>query len=147
MAARRRQPGPTPVRRARNEPPTVTVHVPMRFRRRGGRKTIAIDGPQPSTGGGSKVDTKPDPVLAALSRAFYWRKLIDRGTYASVAEIASAERVSTSYVSRILRLTLLKPETILAVCEERETRFGESASRQNLGKQLSIVWVQQTGRR
>ena len=119
IAPRPRQPVTNSNRRETDKPPTVTVHVPMRFRRRGGRKTIAIDGPQPSTSRGSKLDTRPDPVLAALSRAFYWRKLIDSGVHASLAEIARAEGINDSYASRILRLTLLAPEIVEAILNDQ----------------------------
>ena len=53
--------------------------------------------------------TKPQPdgvLVKALARAWRWQKLLDRGVYNSVTEIAEAERISKSYVSRILRLAL-----------------------------------------
>ena len=39
----------------------------------------------------------------------------DDGVYASVTEIAEAERIGKSYVSRILRLALLAPEIVDAI--------------------------------
>ena len=42
---------------------------------------------------------QPDGVLVkALARAWRWQKLLDRGVYSSVTEIAEAERISKSYV-------------------------------------------------
>ena len=38
--------------------------------------------------------------------------MLDEARFASVRELADAERVSLSYVSRILRLTLLAPEIV-----------------------------------
>jgi hypothetical protein len=55
--------------------------------------------------------------VKALARAWRWQRLLDKGAYASVSEIAEAERISKNYVSRVLRLALLAPdivETILA---------------------------------
>jgi hypothetical protein len=43
------------------------------------------------------------------------QKLQGRGVYASVAEIAEAEKINRSYVSRILRLTLLTPNIVEAI--------------------------------
>ena len=59
---------------------------------------------------------QPDGVLVkALARAWRWQKLLDRGAYSSVTEIAEAERISKSYVSRILRLALLAPDIVEAI--------------------------------
>ena len=55
--------------------------------------------------------------VKALARAFRWRKLLETGTYGTIEELAAAEKINSSYVSRILRLTLLAPaivEQILA---------------------------------
>ena len=41
-----------------------------------------------------------------------WQKLLDKGVYGSVTEIAEAEKISKSYVSRILRLALLAPDLV-----------------------------------
>ena len=41
--------------------------------------------------------------------------MLGRGVYASVTEIAEAERISKSYVSRILRLALLAPDIVEAI--------------------------------
>jgi hypothetical protein len=56
---------------------------------------------------------QPDGVLVkALARAWRWQKLLDSGVYSSVTEIAQAEKISKSYVSRILRLALLAPDIV-----------------------------------
>ena len=62
--------------------------------------------------------TKPQPdgvLVKALARAWRWQKLLDRGVYSSVTEIAEAEKISKSYVSRILRLALLAPDIVEAI--------------------------------
>src|SRR3954453_18002420 len=85
----------------------------MRLGRQRGRKRIlAPDGSEltPST------KPQPDGVLVkALARAWRWQKLLDKGVYGSVTEIAEAERISKSYVSRILRLALLAPDLVEAI--------------------------------
>jgi hypothetical protein len=59
---------------------------------------------------------QPDGVLfKALARAWRWQTLLDRGLYGSVTEIAEAEKISKSYVSRILRLALLAPDLVEAI--------------------------------
>ena len=54
---------------------------------------------------------RPDGALVkALARAWRWRRLLDEGQFASVRELAEAERIGLSYISRVLRLTLLAPD-------------------------------------
>ena len=85
----------------------------MRLGRQRGRKRIlAPDGSELTP----PTRPQPDGVLVkALARAWRWQKLLDRGVYASVTEIAEAEKISKSYVSRILRLALLAPDIVEAI--------------------------------
>ncbi|HEX6011439.1 MAG TPA: hypothetical protein VFY87_06460, partial [Geminicoccaceae bacterium] len=53
--------------------------------------------------------------VKALARAWWWQKQLDRGVYSSATEIAEAEWISKSYVSRILRLALLAPDSVEAI--------------------------------
>ena len=59
---------------------------------------------------------QPDGMLVkGLARGPRWQQLLDRGFYSSVTEIAEAEKISKSYVSRILRLALLAPDLVEAI--------------------------------
>ena len=76
-----------------------------------GQRILAPDG------GELTPPTKPQPdgvLVKALARGWRWQKLLDRGVYSSVTEIAEAEKISKSYVSRILRLALLAPDLVEA---------------------------------
>jgi len=89
---------------------TLVVRIPMRFQRRGGRKRIvALDG-------AAIVPTiKPQPdgtLVKALARAHRWQGMLDEGRYGSVGEMSEAEGINRSYVSRILRLTVLAPDVV-----------------------------------
>ncbi|HEX6014392.1 MAG TPA: hypothetical protein VFY87_21870 [Geminicoccaceae bacterium] len=92
---------------------TLVVRLPMRLGKQRGRKRIlAPDGSELTP------PTKPQPdgvLIKALARAWRWQRLLDRGVYRSVTEIAEAERISKSYVSRILRLALLAPDIVEAI--------------------------------
>jgi hypothetical protein len=71
-------------------------------------------------GGELPPPTKPQPdgvLFKALARAWRWQRLLDRGLYRSITEIAEAEKISTNYVSRILRLALLASDTIEAILD------------------------------
>jgi hypothetical protein len=88
----------------------LVVRIPMRFQRRGGRKRIvAADGSEiaPTT------KAQPDGTLVkALARAHYWQRMLETGKYGTLAELADSERISRSYVARVLRLTLLAPDIV-----------------------------------
>jgi hypothetical protein len=96
---------------------TLVVRIPMRFQRRGGRKRIV------APDGSDIVPTskpRPDSTLVkALVRAWRWQRMLDEGWFASVRELAEAERVSLSYLSRILRLTLLAPDIAERILDGR----------------------------
>ncbi|MGE0252969.1 MAG: hypothetical protein AB7N54_00110 [Alphaproteobacteria bacterium] len=89
----------------------------MTLRRRGGRKVVvAPDGaawrpPQP------RVD---NTMVKAFARAHRWKRLIESGRYASVTELAKAEKINQSYLCRVLRLTLLAPEIVEAILDGRQ---------------------------
>ena len=95
---------------------TITVHIPLTFRKRGGRKRVVTpDGaewaPRP------RVD---NAMVKALARAFRWRKMLDEGAYGTLEDLARTKRVNATYVSRILRLTLLAPEIVEAIMDGRQ---------------------------
>ncbi len=54
-------------------------------------------------------------LLKALARRFRWRKPLETGDFATIEEIAEAENINPSYVSRVLRMTLLAPEIVEAI--------------------------------
>ena len=105
---------------------TITVHIPLTFRRRGGRKrVITSDGaewaPRP------RVD---NAMVKALARAFRWRKWLDTGVHATIEDLARTKGVHDSYVSRVLRLTLLATDRVETILD----------GRQPAGLQLKVLW-------
>ena len=120
----------TPKHRA---PSTFTVHVPLRFTVRGGRKTIIGEIPHVSP------KTRFDDSLAkALARAYRWKQKLEDGTYATVDELAKAERINESYVTRILRLNLLAPDIVAAALNGRT-----QLTVQKLSEPISPIWTDQ----
>ena len=92
---------------------TVTVTVPFAIRKRGGRTlVITPDGATSAPAPRIRVDST---LLKALARGFRWRKLLETGHFATIEEIAKAENINPSYVSRLLRMTLLAPDIVEAI--------------------------------
>ena len=95
----------------------LTVRVPLAVRKpRGGRKLmVAPDGMAPR--GASAADTA---LVKAVARAFRWRRMLESGRFATINELAAAEKINSSYVSRLLRLTLLAPDIVEAILDGRQ---------------------------
>ena len=97
---------------------TVTVTVPFAIRKRGGRTlVITPDGVTSAPVPRTRVDSA---LLKALARGFRWRKLLETGHFATIEEIAEAENINPSYVSRVLRMTLLAPEIVEGILAGRQ---------------------------
>jgi hypothetical protein len=58
--------------------------------------------------------------IKALARGFRLRKLLETGDITTIAEIAEAENTNPSYVSWVLRMTLLAPEIVEAILAGRQ---------------------------
>ena len=96
---------------------TLTVRIPIVFKKHGGRKTVI----SPDGGTWERQPPLVDSTLVrALARAFRWQRLLDAGKHATFDDLAKAEGVSQSHVSRILRLTLLSPDLVEAILAGRE---------------------------
>lgn len=117
---------------------TVTVHIPFKIRKRGGRKLVLTpDGSPSCVPQRARVD---NTVVKALARAFRWRKQLESGVHASVEEIAAAEAINPSYVSRVLRLSLLAPNLVEQILNGGQSN---SLSLARLMVQFPATWVEQ----
>ena len=100
-----------------SEAASITVRVPLAIRRRPGRKTVVTP---VRDGSEAALLTRADPALVkALARAFRYQRLLDQGHYASISEMAAAERIERGYLGSLLRLTLLAPDVVEAVLDGR----------------------------
>jgi len=102
------------VTRATPIPETVTLHVPFRVVKRGGRKEMRLpDGVRP--------DRKADNTLVkALARAFRWKRMLESGEFSSISELAEKEGIAFTYMARLMRLSLLSPTIVDAIMDGRQ---------------------------
>jgi hypothetical protein len=99
---------------------TITVHIPIACKRRGGRKVIIG-----ADGGAAWARARPRPdeaLIRALARAHRWKRLLDERKYRSAVELAEAEGVTRSFVNRLLRLTLLAPDIVETILDGRQPK-------------------------
>ena len=116
----------------------VSIRVPMTFRRRGGRKLIIS--PDGTVGAPTETVVIENPLIRALAQAFRWRTLFENGTYGSLDEIAKKEKLAESYISRTLRLTLLAPNIIEMILDDRQP---DSLTLRKLANAFPLEWVEQ----
>ena len=116
---------------------TAVVSISVSFLQRGGRKQILSPAGATPWSPAPRVDSA---LVKAVVRAHRWRQMIESGKYTSSAELAKAEKVNNSYLSRILRLTLLAPDIIEAILTGRQP---STLQLDDLLKLLPAAWERQ----
>jgi hypothetical protein len=113
---------------------TVTLHIPFRLVKRGGRKEMHLpDGiPHPLP--------KDSTLVKALARAFRWKQMLESGEFATIAELAEREGIASSYMTRVLRLTLLAPDIVEAILDGKQ---GPEVTLARVLEPLPVVWTDQ----
>ena len=84
-------------------PETVTLHVPFRVVKRGGRKEMQLPA------GVSQTPKTDSTLVKALARAFRWKRMLESGEFATIGELAEREGIAFTYMARVLRLRCLRP--------------------------------------
>ena len=118
----------------------VTVRIPMRFERRGGRKLII------APDGGAPAPVKPErdeTFLRALVKAHRWRRRIESGKARSITDLAAQERVTDAYVCRLLPLTCLAPQIVEEILDGRMPKTLKLVA---LLRGVPIAWEEQLRR-
>ncbi|EPX84289.1 hypothetical protein ruthe_02503 [Rubellimicrobium thermophilum DSM 16684] len=95
-------------------PETMTLHVPFRIVKRGGRKEMQL--PE----GAAHSPRTDNTLVKALARAFRWKRMLESGEFATIAELAEREGIAPSYMTRVLRLTLLAPDIVEAILDGKQ---------------------------
>jgi hypothetical protein len=117
---------------------TISVHIPITLRHQGGRKQVVTPADAaPWIPRAARIDST---LVKAIVRAHRWRDMLESGRHATVRDLAKAESINESYLSRILRLTLLAPTIIQAILEGRQSADLEL---ERLLGPVSFDWQQQ----
>jgi hypothetical protein len=113
----------------------ITVSVPLKLRRYPGRKVII--GPN-GTEGWNPTRPRIDSTLVKLvARAHRWKRLLECGKHTTITDLAAAEKISRSYLCRVLRLSLLAPDIVEAILSGRQPT---GLSCQKLLKEFPDAW-------
>lgn len=96
---------------------TVTVHIPFTIRKYGGRKQVITPNGEPAAIEKPRVDST---LVKALARAFRWKKMLKTGQFTTITELAKHENLALTYMTRVLRLSLLAPEIVEMILDGRQ---------------------------
>jgi hypothetical protein len=126
-------------RRVGLEVDTLTIRIPIRLQRRGGRKLIMT--PEGAVAPAPKP-RRDETLVKALVRAHRWRRRIESGKAKSITDLAEHEGVTVAYVCRLLPLTCLAPDIVEAVLDARQPKGLRLV--EMLGN-VSMRWEEQRG--
>jgi hypothetical protein len=79
-------------------------------------------------------------LVKALAREFRWRRMLETGRFGTIDELAAAEKINSSYVSQLLRLTLLVPDIVEAILDGRQP---ENVTLPGLMEPFPVEWGRQ----
>jgi hypothetical protein len=70
--------------------------------------------------GAAQPRRKDSALVKALARAFRWKRMLDSWEFATIAELAEREGIASSYLTRVLHLTLLAPDIVEAILDGKQ---------------------------
>jgi hypothetical protein len=106
--------------RTSHEVDTLTIRIPIRLQRRGGRKLIMT--PE-GVAAPARKPSCDETLVKALGRARGWPRQIESGRARSITDFAEQEGgVTDAYVCRLLPLTCLAPDIVEAILDGRQPK-------------------------
>jgi hypothetical protein len=127
--------------RARPISETITVHVPFHIVKRGGRKEMVWPNNKPDK---ALLPRKTDAALIkAIARAFRWQRMLESGEFTTISELADREKIASTYMTRVMRLSLLSPATVETILEGRQP---PTVTLSDLLKHIPPAWDAQLSR-
>lgn len=115
-------------------PEAVTLHVPFKIVKRGGRKEMQM--PE----GSVQARRTDNTLVKALARAFRWKRMLESGECATIAELAERDGIAPSYMTRVLRLTLLAPDIVEAILDGTQ---GPEVTLAKMLEPFPLAWAAQ----
>ncbi|MBF0439246.1 MAG: hypothetical protein HQL93_09000 [Magnetococcales bacterium] len=115
---------------------TLSIFIPVEFKRRGGRKMIVT----PDDGLSPLRCYRDEALIQAVARAWKWRKMLDRKEATNLTEIADKEKTAASYVCRIFELSLLAPDIVQAILDGTQP---PGLSLREFAKGIPLAWEEQ----
>ncbi len=94
----------------------LTISVPIQIKRRSGRMLVTL--PNGEVAAPRPWDVAATSLQLALARGHRWLAMLESGEVKSLREIAEREKIDNSYVSRMVNLTTLAPDIVVAILDD-----------------------------
>lgn len=114
--------------------------VPLTIRRKNNRKMLIPPPGYPSVLAAGGEDSA---MIRTLGKAFYWQKLLDQGTYATIREMAVALKFEQGWMAETLRMTTLAPDIIESILEGTQPRTLNLQSLRGRERSFPRDWQEQ----
>lgn len=128
----------TPGATLHNDDQSIVVNVPLKLKKRGGRKEVVL--PEAFASDCPMRPAHQEALVIAFARAHRWQRLLDEGKFESISDLAREIGLDVSFAARLLRLTFLAPDIVEAILM-REEPSGLSLT--ILTRQLPVEWGEQ----
>lgn len=116
----------------------LTTDIAMKFRIRGGKTVMVLpDGTRAIERKEAIVDST---MVKIIARGHRWHRLLADGSYATIEDLAAAEKINPSYVSRVTRLAFLSPAITEAILEGKQPAH---LTMKDLMEPFPMDWKQQ----
>lgn len=79
-------------------------------------------------------------MVKIIARGHRWHRLLADGSYATIEDLAAAEKINPSYVSRVTRLAFLSPAITEAILEGKQPAH---LTMKDLMEPFPMDWKQQ----
>jgi hypothetical protein len=103
--------------------------------KRGGKKEMQM--PE----GATQPRRTDNTLVKALARAFRRKRMLASGEFATIAELAEREGIAPSYMTRVLRLTLLAPDIVEAILDGKQ---GPEVTLAKMLEPFPVEWAEQS---
>ena len=116
----------------------MVISIPISMRLIGGKKTVITPAnAAPWSPSPARVD---NTIVKAFARAHRWRNMLESNLFATVRDLAKAEKINEAYLCRVLRLALLSPKITEAALSGQ---LPDSVDLAKLLKPFPIEWNHQ----
>jgi hypothetical protein len=79
-------------------------------------------------------------LVKALARAFRWKRMLETGEFATIADLAEREGIAAPYLTRTMRLTQLAPDLVESILDGRQP---SGLKLEALRSTLPMAWSEQ----
>ena len=121
--------------------PGHKTDIPMKFRIRGGKTVMVL--PDGTRAIERKEVIVDNAMVKVIARGHRWHRLLAEGVYNTIEDLAAAEKINPSYVSRVTRTAFLAPAIVDAIMDGRHPAH---LTMKDLLEPFPVEWGEQSKR-